>query len=56
MGDVVVGGCGMKKEPVSLFVTHVTFGSRTCARARTQICTIHTIYNSIASIIEFCSV
>ena len=65
MGDVVAGGCGgggggMKKEDVSLFVTHVTFGSRMRARAhertRAQICTIHTIYNFIASIIQFCSV
>ena len=47
-------------EAVSLFVTRVTFGSRMRARAheraRAQICTIHTIYNFIALIIQFCSV
>ena len=46
----------MKKEAASLFVMHVTFGSRMHTRACAQICTVHTIYNFIASIIQFCSV
>ena len=46
MGDVVAGGglgggCGMKKEAVSPFVTHVTFGSPTRVRACAQIHTIN---------------
>ena len=53
------GCCGMKKEAVSPFVTPVTFGSRTHARAHARArarAQIHTIYNFIASIIQFCNV
>ena len=60
MGDVVAGrcgggGCGMKKEGMSLFVTHVTLEStfkRACAlsrldRACTQICSVHSFVVSV---------
>ena len=50
------GGCGMKKEGMSLFVTHVTFGStfeHTLDRACAQICTVHSF---VVSVIQFCSV
>ena len=60
MGDVVAGrcgggGCGMKKEGMSLFVTHVTFGSTferarmlsRLDRAHAQICSVHSFVVSV---------
>ena len=48
-GDVVAGrcggvGCGMKKEGVSLFVMHVTFGS-TCECAHVTAFGLHSRSN-----------
>ena len=59
VGDVVAGhcgggGCGMKKEDVSLFVTCVTFAS-TFERARAIAPTI-VVYSFVVPIIQFCSV
>ena len=58
-GDVVVGrsrggGCGMKKEGVSQFVTRVTLDQRSNAPA--QICSVPYMYSFVVFIIQSCRV
>ena len=64
-GDVVVGrsrggGCGMKKEGVSQFVTRVTLDQCSDTRARdhapSQICSVPYMYSFVVFIIWSCTV